>query len=382
MIMKASRYDLLNLPIKEGQIYFLTDNWVLYKDYGNTINQRSLLPAMVINTDSERLNKIRPVNGVNYYVVETNSLWCFDARWVLKDGDTSQYNTYTYSGNNAMSPVIINDEYIQTEAGDRIIDNNGLLGDGSVVIRDDNRIRRGMIRSSVNKRRLELTSYLDNGIVIRPFGTAISDEDRDNVGSLSLNVDLGSWSNGAFVGSLYKGVANYKGDLNIDGDMKVNNVDAVILDVNALPQSINEKITVNIRTLRTDDGETTRNVIKINVIDDTHALTEIRSYTVQSDSIVPDGNEALVYRDGIKYETVRTKTDDGVTYKLLGVNKSITVTSEVQGDNTITTCTFDANTWSDDVKVPCTIRYHSYMNVSEEINALKKKIKLLEEKLS
>ena len=58
LIQKITNYDLLNLPAKIGQIYYVTDMRCLFQDTGKLRQNRKRLSALVLNTDYERLNRI------------------------------------------------------------------------------------------------------------------------------------------------------------------------------------------------------------------------------------------------------------------------------------------------------------------------------------
>ena len=79
-IIKCTQYDLMRAKAKVGQMYFVTDSRLLYKDNSNSIAQRLVFNAVILHTESERINSIKPVIGKFYYVEETNSLWLFDTR--------------------------------------------------------------------------------------------------------------------------------------------------------------------------------------------------------------------------------------------------------------------------------------------------------------
>ena len=67
-------YDLMRTKPKIGQLYFLTDSRVLYKDFGNDLSQRLRFNAIVLYSDNDRQFNVRPEPGKFYYVEESNSL--------------------------------------------------------------------------------------------------------------------------------------------------------------------------------------------------------------------------------------------------------------------------------------------------------------------
>lgn len=214
-IIKCTQYDLMRAKAKIGQMYFVTDSRVLYKDNGNSVEQRLRFNAVILHTDSERVNSIKPIIGKFYYVEETNCLWLFDTRWVLKIGDTTNYNTY-YAGE-YISPIVNVDESITGAYGDTIIDNNGLLGEGSVVVRDTNRIARGIFKSNLTYNRVELKSYLDDGFLFIPNAHLPYNDLSTSLGALHLTVEKEDTVNG--INLNLNGSAHYYGNWNNYGNM-------------------------------------------------------------------------------------------------------------------------------------------------------------------
>lgn len=230
-IIKCKQYDLFNLGSSTGQIYFCTDTRILYKDCGNSKQQRKRLNAVVLNTEHERLNEIKPSLGRYYYVIESNYLWLFDTRWILQNGDTTKYNAYVNSYSTSVdgtyiSPVIHKDVTITNEFGDRIIDNNGLLGDGSVAVRDENRIIRGTMNVDHYNQQVAIKSHLDNGLVFIPNAHLPYNDLNSSLGALHLTIDknVNTTENDLnMIGqAYYYGTWNNLGNINIltkkDGD--------------------------------------------------------------------------------------------------------------------------------------------------------------------
>ena len=326
MILRVQQYDLLTIPIKQGQIYFCTDTRTLYKDFGTTVTQRQLYPALVINSNYERLNSIRPVSGRNYYVSEDNSLWIYDTKWVLKDGDKSRYNGYTYGYDMPLNPVTIDNEGAQNEFGDIIIDNNGLLRDGSVVVRDSNRIIKGILESDSSYRSLAITSYLESGISLRPFGMG-NKNDRESIGVLNLTISSKESGDNVNPVMIRKGRAEYNGDLYIRGDLyRVDEVNPVDFKLSHIP-SDNQEMYHSINVTRSEETFKIYYAITINVTSETEASVRIITYTndngvkviKDSSSLFYDG--AVVEGTDITYEAVRSiKDDNNVSYSVIGYN--------------------------------------------------------------
>jgi len=94
----------------------------------------------MIATERERLTNISPINGSLYYVWETNTLWTYNSKWIVLEGNYSSNPSGYYYNDNVISP--------NTNDPNAVLDNNGLLGDGSVVIRDGNRVIKGKLSIS------------------------------------------------------------------------------------------------------------------------------------------------------------------------------------------------------------------------------------------
>ena len=209
-------YDLIRTKPKIGQLYFLTDSRVLYKDFGNDLSQRLRFNAIVLYSDNDRQFNVRPEPGKFYYVEESNSLWLYDTRWVLKIGSGLQYNTYAIDGG-IMSPVINTDESVTGMNGDKIIDNNGLLGNGSVVIRDVNRMTQGIIESDSLNSYLIYKSFKQNGMLFLPDASLPYNDLSTSLGALHLTIEHYESNDDLKL----KGNAYYYGDWNNAGNMYV-----------------------------------------------------------------------------------------------------------------------------------------------------------------
>lgn len=215
-IIKCMTYDLMRAKPKTGQIYFLTDSRILYKDFGNDLAQRLRFNAVVLYSDNDRLYNVRPETGKYYYVEESNSLWLFDTRWVIKIGNEIGYNTYTNVGG-TLSGVIYNDESITGINGDKIIDNNGLLGNGSIVVRDNNRMAQGLIEADALNSYLVYKSFKQNGMLFLPDASLPYNDLSTSLGALHLTIEHYETDDDLKL----KGNAYYYGDWNNAGEMYV-----------------------------------------------------------------------------------------------------------------------------------------------------------------
>lgn len=156
-IFKVKEYDLLATALSLGDYYFCTDSMILYKD---TDSGRHVTNAVIVSTEIDRLVNISPANGRMYYVFETNELWLYNAGWTILVGQVRTSNGYYYTANNITTTTDINE----------VLDNNGLLGDGSVCIRDTNRIIKGKMYIDPSNNDLIISSFLGRGITLIPGG--------------------------------------------------------------------------------------------------------------------------------------------------------------------------------------------------------------------
>lgn len=308
MILKITSYDLLRTPIKKGQIYFITDTRTLYKDYSTLAVDRRIYPAVVVNTDNERVNKLRPANGVNYYVIESNCLWCFDTKWVLKNGQVAAvpYNTYYIDNTEGASPYISQDEFITGKYGDKIIDNNGLMGNGAVVIRDPDRMQRGRLEANTAAQEISILSFLDNGIGLYPYGGGYNANIRKITGSLHLGVEMNVSENLVDPVTTYDGYAEYFGKFNVHGDVRL-----VVSDefrdrsVYSVPEpndafAITGEFIGN-NLLEPDNEYLTRHIITIRPQSESAAKVEITLLSTLNEQIPPNSPQTVSYEYQKKY---------------------------------------------------------------------------------
>lgn len=318
-IIKCTQYDLLRAKAKAGQMYFVTDSRVLYKDNGNSTAQRLRFNAVILHTDAERLNSIKPTIGKFYYVEETNSLWLFDTRWVLKIGNTMAYNTY-YAGD-YVSPVINVETSISGPTGDVIIDNNGLLGDGSVVIRDINRITRAVEKSNLTYNRIELKSYLDDGFLFIPNAHLPYNDLSTSLGALHLTVEKNEINNATNLD--LNGAAHYYGTWNNYGNMYLIQKDNDgIIPADYVPINEYELVKFYITSIKQGDEGLITNHIIIRPISDSLAIFQIVSILDEnSSSVVQNDMGELIFTnsgaviENVMYECTRRIMTNDNEYK-------------------------------------------------------------------
>ena len=392
-IIRCTQHDLLNTGAKTGQLYFLTDMRVLYKDNGNSKESRMRFNAIILNTDYERLNSIKPVIGKFYYIDETNSLWLYDTKWVLKVGQQQEYNTYVYGGNH-VSPVVNRDEYITGKYGDKIIDNNGLLGDGSVVIRDNNRMTQSYLKANDVTRMIEIKSYLDNGFLFIPNSHLPYSDLSTSLGALHLTVEKQENT----LNSLdLKGNAYYYGDWNNNGNIYIiTKVDSNV-DIDYIPNNNKEVVKFKIECTTTDESGKKKTYIIIRPISDSSAMVQLVSlYNENLNSAITNDLGELLFpntqdiSENIFFECsriIRNSNGNKVcTYVFDNYNESITFTQNIssntfnislpelwcQDDN----YTYESMRWVKD-KVLTSVQIESYVNdyLSDKTLEIKESIK-------
>ena len=331
MILKISQYDLFNMPMKQGQIYFIVNSRMLYKDYGVEKTDRKRFVAHILNSDYERVNTVRPQNGVNYYVVETNCLWLFDTKWVLKDGDVKSYNLYTYSQSTPIAPVINSNEGITSKiTGDKIIDNNGLAGDGSVIIRDQNRIGKGYIQANNTNGTLDFYSMMSEGFNIYPNGLGRDSEDR-----LSGAIRISTTPTETDETIRRSGRLDYYGDVYIHGNIyTLDEVSKADYDITYTPkkdQIVTHKFTASKTYSSTDHVEYDKiSRFTIEAKADSCTVNVITYYTNQQ---TPDSVSDSIYDNGtmrvgsdITYTANRSVNANKVVYSLIGHEDNLVIT--------------------------------------------------------
>lgn len=234
-IYRVTEFDLLSIPKSENKIYACTDSRRLYEDISNV--ERKVLAVGQIDTEIDRIYTFKPSNGAYYYVWETNELWLYNYGWELIIGDRSQLDedTYVYQTGGI--------DYVNKSGGCCGNDNNGILGDGSVVVRDSNRLIKGKLYIDATDNDLVISSYLGGGLKLLPSGS------MDEKGSLiiedgTLNYYGDAWINGSLYTvediTVVKSSGQYKVYTEEDftvGEWEFDGND-VIEKLNKLPQPI------------------------------------------------------------------------------------------------------------------------------------------------
>ena len=414
-IIKCKQYDMFNTTPVEGQIYFCTDTRVLFKDFGPTKQSRLRLPAVILFSDYEREQMTKPSIGKNYYVEETNQLWLFDTRWNIIVGAPANYNAYvsnystTYNGE-YISPVINQNEAITNASGDKIIDNNGLLGNGAVAIRDDTRIIRGLINSDNKNQYLTINSYLDNGILFIPNSHLPYSDLSTSLGALHLTIDRNI--NDIADNVDLEGQAYYYGNWNNFGDINIitNEENPSLITISDTPNINTTLVKIFISCTKTiiekdTKGNDVEKKIKtyfvIRPITETQGIANIVSLSEEdSKSVVINDIGELLYTNAGSLEENKTVNCNRKIMSNSGEKQCIYTFENYDSDQSIILKQYDSSAiaatiskkWSDDgladrcymnvwtkKKVLNEVDYHA---LNLKISKLESKIEELEKKLN
>lgn len=161
-IIRLSNFDLLSTSITQYNMYMCLDTMQLW--YDETPSKRQLYYYSSVQTVNDLFNSIVPERGKTYYCWEDNSLWLWMDRWVSIYKDTTFPSAYNHTEDGGIESIYIDD------TDPTIQDNNGLLRDGSVVIRDAQRLIKGRIFVTDDNDNLTISSYLGGGIRFLPNG--------------------------------------------------------------------------------------------------------------------------------------------------------------------------------------------------------------------
>lgn len=164
-IYRMTEFDQLRTAIKEGNMYICTDSLQMYYDESNV--KRSKYVYTGIKTINDLMYNTSPSYGVSYYCWEDNSLWLWLNKWITLYADTNYPSAYIYTTYpTTEEPGQLNSVFNINN----VLDNNGLLQDGSVVIRDGHRIIKGKLFVNEENDNLTFSSFLGGGIRLLPNG--------------------------------------------------------------------------------------------------------------------------------------------------------------------------------------------------------------------
>ena len=160
-IIKTREHDLMYLDITDGNYYACEDSDNFYYD---NASERTPQDVEMLYTEKARLYGTIPVEGKRYYVWETNELWIYRNGWKVLVGGTKPADGYI--------PVQGDSGYNLERIDGTSADSNGLLGDGSVCIRDENRIIKGKAYIDKETDNLVFSSFMGGGISFFPNGSS------------------------------------------------------------------------------------------------------------------------------------------------------------------------------------------------------------------
>ena len=164
-IYRMTEFDVLRTAIKEGSMYICTDSLQMY--YDESAVKRSKYAYTGIKTINDLMYNTTPNYGTSYYCWEDNSLWLWLNKWITLWSDTNYPSAYIYTTYpTTENPGNLNSVYNINN----VLDNNGLLQDGSVVIRDGHRIIKGKLFVNEENDNLTFSSFLGGGIRLLPNG--------------------------------------------------------------------------------------------------------------------------------------------------------------------------------------------------------------------
>lgn len=166
-IIRMTQWDLMHTSINPGNMYMCIDNTTLY--YDETENKRVVYTYVGVKTVNDLMYNLTPTANTTYYCWEDNSLWLWMNKWIVLWSDRTYPSAYVYTDTGNIDPVYRYDQPLLPA------DDNGLLKDGSVVIRDRNRIIKGKLFIDDGNDNLVISSYLGGGIRILPNGQVDTD---------------------------------------------------------------------------------------------------------------------------------------------------------------------------------------------------------------
>lgn len=168
-IFKVTEFDLISTRTTKvpGNMYICLDSLKMYYDESKV--SRTVYNYVGVKTINDLNYNITPSKGTVYYCWEDNSLWLWMDRWITLYSDSTYPSAYVYDDNNNLTEVYRND------SNTSLADDNGLLKDGSVVIRDRNRIIKGKLYINDGNDNLTVSSYLGGAIRFLPNGKMSTD---------------------------------------------------------------------------------------------------------------------------------------------------------------------------------------------------------------
>lgn len=169
-IYKMTEFDLLRTKVTMGNMYMCVDTQKLYYDGGNTADTRQVYNYISVRTVNDLMYNITPDFGKSYYCWEDNSLWIWLNKWQTLYANTTYPSAYVYDDIPTTSSQQGITEIYRYDMPNYPADDNGLLKDGSVVVRDRQRIIKGRIYVDDGNDNLIISSFLGGGLRFLPNG--------------------------------------------------------------------------------------------------------------------------------------------------------------------------------------------------------------------
>lgn len=189
--------EQIQFDTQDGHRVFAEDIIILQYEY----ERNNYIPDNKLYFPSESQTQSYFVNNTNYsyvYVVESNSLYKYQ--------NNTWYSIYGTYGRTTVAQTYYPDGNIITVNTDDVT-TNGILNDGSVVIRDNNKMICGLLKSDGYV--FNINSLIGGQLNLNPSGKSVSE------GSLQLNANITGQGNIAFL----------NGDIIIFGDIYKASID-------------------------------------------------------------------------------------------------------------------------------------------------------------
>ena len=164
-IYKVKEFDLLTIANKVGNMYLCMDTGKMYYDETLYPDGRKPYTYTSVRTVNDLMYNITPAMNVSYYVWEDNSLWLWQNKWITLYSDITYPSAYIYDDTNRLKDIYRYDNNPNYPA-----DDNGLLKDGSVIVRDKNRIIKGKLYIDDGQDNLVISGYFGGGLRFLPNG--------------------------------------------------------------------------------------------------------------------------------------------------------------------------------------------------------------------
>ena len=311
-IYRMTEFDQLRTAIKKGNMYICTDSLQMY--YDESAVKRSKYTYTGIKTINDLMYNTTPNYGTSYYCWEDNSLWLWLNKWITLWSDTNYPSAYIYTTYPTKeNPGTLNSVYNINN----VLDNNGLLQDGSVVIRDGHRIIKGKLFVNEENDNLTFSSFLGGGIRLLPNG------EIDTNGELFIGDEGNSFLRSSLSLMNNEGYVDYSEHPELDTNPYKNDSHKYKvyhegnLDTSAILEMTPEQVYQKLQDKSLPDPlDLSVSMISGKTIDDlalkehTHLATDITNF-----------NEEARNQAAVEIRTVMTGlTGEGVTVSTVGTN--------------------------------------------------------------